>query len=240
MRPNNKTHTRKVRTMLAISAMVLLPWMSAFADGAAILQQACIGCHNIKGPAAGNLQALWARKGPDLFYAGNKFQREWLEQWLQNPQRIRPAGLFYVDHIKPGEKHDEVDAASLPTHIKLSPADAAAVADSLMQLRAHDDLLAKEKIEPGVIAIKMGEMVFDKFNGCLACHSIEPDFGGLSGPELYTAATRLQPEFMASFIRNPQAWEPKTWMPNKHISDVNLQKLVRYLQALAKETSNAK
>ena len=82
-------------------------------------------------------------------------------------------------------------------------------------------------------------MNFDKFWGCMACHLIEPEYGGLSGPELYTAGKRLQPEFMASFIRNPQAWEPKTWMPNKEVNDSSILKMVRYLDVLSKESANA-
>jgi mono/diheme cytochrome c family protein len=226
-----------LRGMLAAGAL-LTGMASHAAGGAAILQKDCAGCHNLTGPAPATLEALKARKGPDLFYAGNKYRREWLAKWLQNPQRIRPSGMLYVNHVKPGAKHDEIDTSQLADHAKLVPADAAAVADALMKLRAHDDLIAKEKIEAGTISTQMGEMVFDKFSGCLACHLVEPEYGGVSGPELYTAAERLTPEFIASFTRNPQAWDPKTWMPNKHISDQNLQKLVRYFDALAKESKN--
>jgi cytochrome c551/c552 len=206
----------------------------------AILQKDCVSCHNLKGPVPQTLQALWDRKGPDLFYAGNKYRQEWLVSWLQNPQRIRRAGEFYGKHIKPGPKHDEIDTATLEKHVVLTKDDAVAVAAELMKLKPHDDLMAKEKIEPGTISKQMGEMAFDKFMGCMACHLIEPDFGGFSGPELYTAGKRLQPEYIASYIRSPQAWDPKIWMPNKNVSDANIQKMVRYLELLAKENENDK
>ena len=209
-------------------------------SGMDILKGQCASCHNLTGPAPQTLQALWARKGPDLFYAGNKYRKEWLVKWLQKPVRIRPAGEFYEDHIKPGEKRDVVDESTLKPHVALSAADAQAVADTLMTLKPKSDLIAKEKIEDGTISISMGEMAFNKFLGCMACHRIEPDYGGLSGPELYTAGERLQPEYIASYIRSPQAWDPKIWMPNKHVSDMNIQKLVHYLEALSKENENAK
>jgi cytochrome c2 len=205
-----------------------------------MLKRDCISCHNISGPTASTLKEVWAKKGPDLFYAGNKYREEWLISWLQKPQRIRSAGMFYGNHIKPGAKSDEIDVSTLKDHLVLSQADATEAASELMQLKPHDDLIAKEKIEPSTITKQMGEMVFDKFWGCMACHLIEPEYGGLSGPELYTAGKRLQPEFMASFIRNPQAWQPKTWMPNKGVSEGNIQKLVHYLQALSQESANAK
>jgi len=55
----------------------------------------------------------WQRKGSDLFYAGNKYRPAWVEAWLQNPKRIRPAGMFYMDHVKSGPKRDLVDKATL-------------------------------------------------------------------------------------------------------------------------------
>lgn len=203
------------------------------------LQKDCASCHNISGPVAQTLKEALAKKGPDLSYAGNKYRQEWIAVWLQKPVRIRPAGMYYGNHIKPGPKGDEIDPATLKDHVALSRDDATAVAAELMKLRPHDDLIAKEKIEPGTISKQMGEMNFDKFWGCMACHLIEPGYGGLSGPEVYTAAKRLQPEFMASFIRNPQAWEPKIWMPNKEVSEGAIQKFVHYFETLSKEPANA-
>jgi len=235
-----KTAKKLVRHLALASSLLALPLVASAADGMTILQKDCVTCHNLKEPAPQTLQALWDRKGPDLFYAGNKYRREWLVEWLQKPKRIRPAGEFYEKHIKPGVKRDEVDATTLESHVALSKDDAVAVATELMKLKPHDDLIAKEKIEPGTISKQMGEMVFDKFQGCMACHLIEPDYGGLSGPEVYTAGIRLQPEYIASYIRSPQAWDPLIWMPNKHVSDGNIQKLVDYLELLSKESENGK
>lgn len=222
-----------------IILIVLLAFSgSVLAEG--MLQKDCSSCHNINGPVAQTLKEAFAKKGPDLSYAGNKYRQEWIVSWLQKPERIRPAGMYYGDHIKPGVKSDEIDPATLKDHVALSKADATKVAHELMELKPHDDLIAREKIEPGSIIKQIGEMNFDKFWGCMACHLIETEYGGLSGPEMYTAAKRLQPQFIASFIRNPQAWEPKTWMPNKQVSEGSIQKFVQYLDLLSKESANAK
>ena len=230
------------RSAFGLAALIALTASGARAadDGSAILTQRCAGCHNLTGPAPQTLKELWARKAPDLFYAGNKYRAEWLSAWLVKPTRIRTAGEFYADHIRSGEKSDEVDPATLEAHPALNVADADAVTKALMLLKPHDQLIAAETIEPGTISKSMGEMAFDKFLGCMACHEVEPGYGGASGPELYTAARRLQPAFIASFIRSPQAWDPKIWMPNKHVSDPNIQKMVHYFAELAKEPSNAK
>ncbi len=128
-----KKPVERAACRLALAATLLaLPFGAVAADGMAVLKAGCVDCHSITGPAPQTLKALWDRKGPDLFYAGNKYREEWLVEWLQRPTRIRPAGEFYENHIKPGAKHDEVDAATLKDHVALSSADAAAVAAELI------------------------------------------------------------------------------------------------------------
>jgi len=222
-----------VLTFMFVASVPLI--VHAAENGEEILKQRCASCHALQGPAASTLTALWQRKGPDLFYAGNKYNQEWVEAWLQKPKRIRPAGMFYMDHIKPGPKRDMVDESTLTDHIKLSVAEARAVAAALVTMKANSALIKAEKHDASIAPGPLGEMMFDKIYGCMACHQIEPGFGGISGPEIYTAGKRLTPEFMLSYIRSPQAWDAKIWMPNKHVPDNNMQKLVNYIIDLSKE-----
>src|SRR5487761_2548217 len=136
--------TSMKKTLLAMGMIIGLIPSARAADGMASLNKDCSSCHNLTGPAPQTLKQLWARKAPDLFYAGNKYRGEWLASWLQNPVAIRPAGEFYEDHIKPGAKRDEVDPTTLNAHVALSKDDAQAVADALMKLKPKSDLIAKE------------------------------------------------------------------------------------------------
>lgn len=217
------------------AVLVMAASVASAASGDDILKAQCGACHNLAGPAPATLQGLWERKGPDLFYAGNKYKAAWMVAWLQKPARIRPAGMFYADHVKPGAKGDEIDAATLTTHPSLSAADAQAVTDALMQRKALSNLIHPGEYTPGTISKSMGELMFDKFRGCLACHEIEPGYGGLSGPEIYTAGKRLQEDYLISYMRNPQAWDPKIFMPNRHLADTDLQKFVHYFRVLSEE-----
>lgn len=205
------------------------------ASGKAILEKQCAQCHNLTGPAPTTLEALHNRKGPDLFYAGNKYKRDWLESWLQAPSTIRPAGMYYGKHVKLGAKGDELDATSLTKHPNLDADSAKAVSTTLMTLKAKSDLIQADEYKPGSIPRSLGEMMFDKFRGCLACHQIEPGYGGLSGPEVYTAANRLQEDYLISYMRDPQAWDPRIFMPNSDLNEKDLQKFVHYFRALAAE-----
>ena len=104
------------------------------ANGEEILKNKCASCHDLKGPAAKTLAELWQRQGPDLFYAGSKYNADWLTTWLQAPKRIRPAGFHYVQNIKPGKKWDVVDKSKLKPHFKLNEAEA----DELVELATKE------------------------------------------------------------------------------------------------------
>lgn len=220
---------------LGLAVGYLAPAWADEAGGEPLLSARCAGCHNLAGPAPHALKDLWDRKGPDLSYAGDKFQRAWLVAWLQAPKRIRPAGAFYGRHVKATDKWDVVDETTLKPHPKLSHEEAEAAAGALMTRHARKALLEGVAVKPASISLAMGDLMFDKFKGCVACHASAPDYGGFSGPELYTAARRLTPEYMYSYMKNPQAWDPGIWMPVMPLSDADLNKLVRYLQLIAQE-----
>jgi cytochrome c2 len=234
------TKTLSKLLLLTLAYISLTISITVHADGIELLKKHnCASCHALTGPAPSTLAEIWQRKAPDLFYAGNKYRQEWLEAWLQNPKRIRPTGMFYMDHIKPGEKRNMVDASNLTKHVKLNATDAKAIASALVKLKTNTALIKAEKHDSSISPGPLGEMLFDKIYGCMACHQIEPGYGGLSGPEIYTAGKRLTPEFMLSYIRSPQAWDPKIWMPNGHVKPADLQKIVNYLVLLSKEDFNA-
>lgn len=220
------------RPVLLITLWVLCNSVMA-ADGKAVLQKSCVACHDLTGPAAASVDDLMKRKGPDLFYAGQKYRKQWLEQWLQQPRRLRPAGFLYFNHIKPGKESDEIDLASLSDHVSLKADEAKAVTEALMKLTWKQAPVKKGDFQGVTISASFGEMVFDKFNGCLACHRIEPEYGGVSGPEVYTMGQRLQDDYMVSFIRDPLAWNPKSPMPRRQIAEANIQKLVGFIKALS-------
>jgi len=218
-------------SLLLMSPMVVF----AQASGEQILKEQCSSCHQLVGPAPATLKELWERKGPDLFYAGNKYKQDWLLTWLQQPKRIRPAGMFYGNHIEISDDGDVIKKDTLTAHPSLPADQAVAVTDALIKLKPNSDLIVAGEYKPGIISVTMGELRFDKFRGCMACHEIEPGYGGLSGPEVYTAAKRLQEDYMMSFMRNPQAWDPKSFMPNMHLKEGDLEKFVHYFRVLSEK-----
>jgi len=204
-------------------------------QGEEILRQRCVQCHALDGQDIKTLTALWEQNGPDLSSAGIKYKQQWIAQWLTAPTRVRPAGMFYGNHIKPGTEHDVIDDTTLTEHMKLNTEQAKAVAAALMKYQLKKELIQKGAYKSGTISLSSGDMLFVKFKGCLSCHRIEPTYGGVTGPEVYTVAKRLQEDYIISFLKDPQAWSYRTYMPQYHLKEADLQKFVHYFHALAKE-----
>jgi mono/diheme cytochrome c family protein len=208
---------------------------SGAARAADLLNQQCVACHAITKPANASLERLWERKGPDLYYAGNKFNKPWLVNWLQNPTTLRAAGVMYAKAVKPSadKSVDTVDAAQVPAHPKLSAADAAIAADLLMALKA-DGLVTPGafKGEPGG---SMAPMLFSKLRGCTSCHAAKPGDKPTSAPEMYSAGERLQQDFVHAYISNPQKLDAHTWMPSLGLTEADVQKLTAYIITLKTE-----
>jgi len=60
--------------------------------------------------------------------------------------------------------------------------------------------------------VEIGGQVFEE-RGCNACHVVNGE-GGKLGPDLSRAGFMLQPQFIFRWVLNPQAFLPKTRMPN--------------------------
>jgi mono/diheme cytochrome c family protein len=215
----------------ALIAMAIGP---AAAQDTASLKDQCASCHALEKPANPSVDRLWTRKGPDLWYAGSKFNREWLVKWLQKPTPIRPGGALWFVHAKPGEPRDTLDTAAVSPHLAVDAATAGKLADVLMTLKG-DGVVAAGAAKTEGANLTMGKMAFGKLRGCVSCHQEKPGQGGLSGPELYDAGLRLQPDFVYAYIKDPQAIDRFIWMPRLGLSDQDMQRITAYIQSLKAE-----
>ena len=230
----------KLRNTLLAGALALaaMPTLVSAAAGGEIIKNQCVSCHAVTKPEAGGIDRLLTRKGPDLHYAGVKFNKDWLTAWLQNPTTLRPGGVLYAHVVKPVPGGpDTIDASLVQPHLKLNAEDAAAVAEVLMSYGVDDGLVERgafKQAPPNAMAA----LLFNKLRGCASCHSGKPGAGGMSGPELYTAGARLQPDYVVEYIRNPQKFDPHVWMPKLDLNEADVQKLAGYLLTL--KTGGAK
>ena len=230
--------TIKANLLAVIAASVVFMTMGAV--NAAPVERVlsdCMACHSVSQPTEMTLDERMARIGPSLFYAGNKYKAEWLASWLQNPTRLYPAGVYYGQHAVVTDEGDIVATTDLLAHPKLNQQQAQEATEVLMTLQAKSDLVAD--LNPGEIkkvSRHMGSLNFKKFKGCASCHQDSAGEGGVSGPELYTAFERFQLTYLISYMQDPLAWEPKTLMPNLHLKQKDIEKLVGYLKTLSEDS----
>lgn len=190
------------------------------ADGANVFKSRnCEGCHYTTGPAREKTIAdQLAKKGPELWYAGSKFQSAWLQQWLQDPRVIRPLAYNSLTEKNPAN------------HPVLAAADAASVTEFLMSL-------VSDAVEADLITPRnhpKGRLIFRKKMPCSGCHQF-PDrnkvSGGMTGPSLVGAGTRLDPDWIYAYLRKAELFKPVKDMPvfAGLLSDTDLKAVAAYI-----------
>lgn len=224
----------RILSRVLILGFLLSAFNVAAQTGAQLTKQKCTACHSVA-PSTLNEEERMQQKGPTLGYAGLKYRPEWVKKWLQKPTRIRPGGMFFGNHTTVTDDGDIIDEATLSNHIALSPAEASSVADYLMTLNANSELVISGEYKGKKVGKRMAAMNFRKFKGCSSCHQDEEGIGGVSGPELHSAFSRLNPDYIVSFIRNPVAWNAVSLMPHTKLKDKEVQKLTHYLKLLSGE-----
>ena len=189
---------------MAFVAVAANPGRADPAAGGKVFQaNKCQDCHYTDGPAKEKTIAdQLTKKGPELWYAGSKFQKAWLQAWLQDPKPIRALKFNSLTEKNAGD------------HVKLAGGDAAAVTDFLMSLTSKD-------VEAGLVKPKKnpkGRLIFTKTMPCSGCHQYPAKKrvkfkGGLSGPTLVGAGSRLNPDWIYAYLMKPKVFKPVKMMP---------------------------
>jgi mono/diheme cytochrome c family protein len=186
----------------------------------------CVGCHIIEG-RGGDIRAPIAaareKKGesadvalayapPDLIGEGDKVQSEWLFNFLKQPQtgQIRP----WLQVRMPTFDLSDQEANELVAYFKaLSGAEGSGFSYlpeyqiTAEQRRAGQQLTSKE------------------YWSCFSCHqqgAKKPEGTPAEwAPDLVMARERLNPEWIAKWLRDPQVLQPGTKMPSFYPDPVN-------------------
>jgi len=190
------------------------------AGKAAFAAKGCGDCHYTVGPAKEKtIDDQLAKKGPELWYAGSKFQKDWLGKWLADPKPIRPM------------KFNDLTAENPADHPKLAGADATSVADFLMSLTSADVPAGKVKPKKN----PKGRQIFIKKMPCSGCHQYagrkHKISGGRSGPSLVEAGVRLNPDWILAYLQKPKVFKPVKMMPifTGLLSDKDMLNVARYV-----------
>lgn len=225
MVPNDlrlKIFTRAVIRVTVSIVGVAAVWMSGIAIAADLggktVKSMCVQCHRIEGKPAPRK----TKSAPDLMWAGNKYQPEWLVAWLQKPEfKHYPIGYdFRPERKKP--------------HLAL-PAD---------QAKAAAEFLAKQKdarIKVGVMKpgtpeqLAHGEKLYRE-HGCQNCHLTPANtpkgyVGGTSSTSFIKLSERLHADWVYRFNQNPDDFEPESgaYIPKPPLPDEDIYAITAYM-----------
>lgn len=200
---------------------------SGLANAGALEEKDCGSCHRLDAKETGK-----SFSGPDLHYAGNKFQPEWLNGFLKTPEIIRPAGFITDPGFLKGP------SGNLPPHPSFPEKDAKALAAELMGLKISSPApVTQEPLSKGLRAkIKYQ---FERTFGCISCHQslnlAGKVRGGISGPSLVNAGNRLQADWVADWLKAQETYTVKGRMPRYKMEADTRDQFSRFLMTLKNE-----
>ncbi len=187
----------------------------------------CIACHQLQ-----DIDRP-AMLGPDLTSVGTKVSREWIYKWLKEPRTLTDAdGNVTVDGV---------DTDPRMPKFQLSDQELRALSAYLSVQRAKP--VAPYRFSPHVVAAvakkgdaaDQGKIRFDQMF-CVTCHALAVDRGGETtliggdiGPELTKVGSKVKPDWLVAWLRDPQSYLQHTKMPQFQWSDQDLYEVTQYI-----------
>lgn len=171
----------------------------------------CDRCHHPRSPAAEGMPSL-ALEPPNLYGSGSRLSREWIAQWLLNPQAHRPQATMpaLFDSHDPQSAQQVADVAAY-----VATLGAAQPSVSRETPGATDTREAAVNAE----TVETGERLYEQL-ACLACHRLtapdEPD--DHDRIPLAGVGRKYQPGRLAEYLRSPQRHHRGTRMPDFQLS----------------------
>jgi len=193
---------------LAVAAPPASTYQPAGKAGQLIADLACFSCHTING-RGGDM-------APDLTWEGSSVQRQWLKDFLKNPNTLRPALIRRMPRFNLSDN----DINELTDYIM-----------TVYQTPAFD----RDAMPPGGYApaqVEQGRQLFYSKYACQSCHIVDTKTDkGYIGPTLTQVGSRLNAAWIYYWLKNPQALRPGTTEPNRNLSDEDARSLTAFLMA---------
>ena len=217
---------------IIVSALLFWYFGSVFpvwAEPEEIGTNGCRECHRLSS------KEKQSEKGPDLFYAGDKFYKNWLNKFLQSPTVIREMNFFSgLDFLS------ETANASEP-HVALTKEEAERVANFLMTLRLPNLEVGKVNKEPlSKVERAKTKILFERGFGCISCHRtlnlVGKVRGGVSGPSLVNSGLRLKPDWIFHWLKTPQKFMYEGRMPVFDLNEETTIRITKYILSIRKNS----
>jgi mono/diheme cytochrome c family protein len=191
------------------------------AVGAKLVNGECSSCHKF----SGQHESKFNLKAPDLMWGGVKYQRAWLERWLQGQEEpLYPNGYRWDKSTGPDK------------HMAVSKDEAVAVAD-YFEANLRDKRVEKNAIDLSKFTVMerdLGAVIYKQFS-CFGCHQIKEDGKKIGGPisaNLFDSGNRYNVDWLYRFALNPQDFTPHSGEYLADVSGLGLRYIVGYLMTL--------
>ena len=172
----------------------------------------CVSCHVLKTPEGRRLASTTA--APPLAHIAEKTPREWVFAWLKNPQAYAVT-------------------ATMP-NFELTDADARDISAFLMSQSTPYLAVASQPASAASADAQAGASVYGE-SFCASCHATVNAagmlVGGDVGPELTRIGSKVKPEWLTEWLRNPKTYDPATAMPHYRFDQKQLGPLSGFLEA---------
>lgn len=177
----------------------------------------CLTCHSINGNG-GDM-------APDLSREGSAVQRAWLEQFLNNPNTLRPALIRRMPKFN------------------LSQGEIRTISDYILTAYQAPGM-DSQTLDPHALntdAAARGKQLFYSKYGCNSCHIADyKNDKGYVGPALASVGNRLTPVWIYEWLKDPNALRPGTIMPNFDMKDNEARDLTAFLMTLKAKQGGGK
>jgi mono/diheme cytochrome c family protein len=205
------SHNERALTIPAAKTVAALPvshYEPAGKAGQLINDLNCFECHTING-RGGDM-------APDLTWEGSSVQREWLVQFLRNPNTLRPALIRRMPKFN------------------LTDAEINTLTDYIMTVyqspKIDRDSMPLAGYSPG--QVELGKQLYYSKYGCQACHIIDTKQDkGYIGPTLTHVGSRLTAAWIYGWMKDPSALRPGTQEPKRNMSDEDARALTAFLMS---------
>ena len=177
-----------------------------------LAREGCVHCHAVKLPDGRTMKAT--DDPPSLSHIADKTTREWIYAWLKDPQ------AYAVTSTMPNFKLSDDDARDISAFL---------IANSTPVSGDNVTLTAKASTDPTAGTSLYGESF------CASCHAVQNAagnvVGGDVGPELTRIGSKVKPEWLQGWLRNPRVYDPPTAMPHYRFTDPQIATLAGFLMA---------
>jgi mono/diheme cytochrome c family protein len=182
-----------------------------------LAQYGCVHCHTVKRPDGTIITAT--DDPPSLAHVADKTTRQWIYAWLKDPQ------AYSTTATMPNFKLKDEDARDISAFLISSSTPA-----SLKLVQTSLDESKKVK-DDATLQTKAASLYGESF--CASCHAVQNAAGNLVGgnvgPELTKVGSKVKPEWLQAWVRNPHDYDPPTGMPHYRFSDQEVGLLTGFL-----------